>query len=92
MTKDQWFLVCIIGAFAIVAFAVGIPYLITHKGMRSPDDPVNRAEAKAYFQRKRTFFRRRQRLRQQQGTASAQPERLAGRQDTSGSPSRLGPD
>lgn len=34
MTKDQWFLVCIIGAFAIVAFAVGIPYLITHKGMR----------------------------------------------------------
>jgi hypothetical protein len=67
MTKDQWLLVCIIGALAIVAFAVGVPYLITHKGMRSPDDPANRAEARAYFRGKR-------RLQRQKDTASAQPE------------------
>ena len=36
MTKDLWFLADIIGVLAIVAFALGVPYLITHMGMRSP--------------------------------------------------------
>ena len=43
---------------AVVAFAVGIPYFLTHKRMRSPYDPHVRSEGKAYLQRKRRWTRR----------------------------------
>jgi hypothetical protein len=68
MTKDLWFLVDIVGALAIVALAVGIPYLIIHKGMRSPDDRRNREEAEGYFHAKRAYFRRLRRLQRQKDT------------------------
>ncbi len=70
---------------AIVVFAVGIPYLITHKGMRSPDDRRNRDEARAYFRLKRRWQR-------QKGTVSAQPEPMGSEQGTSGPRPRIGPD
>jgi hypothetical protein len=76
MTGHLWLLVDIIGGLVIVAFAVGVPYLITHRGMRSPYDRANRAEAEVYFRRKRAFFRRLRRLQRQKETASAQPERV----------------
>ena len=47
---------------AIVVFAVGTPYLITHKGIRSPDDRRNRDEAKAYFHIKRRWQRQNDKL------------------------------
>jgi hypothetical protein len=46
-------------ALAIVILAVGIPYLLTHKGMRAPYD---RSEAEDYL-RARRRWRRRQRTR-----------------------------
>jgi hypothetical protein len=92
MTKDQWFLVCIIGALVIVAFAVGVPFLLTHKRMRSPDDPANRSEAEAYFRNKRVFVRRLGRLQRRRDTTSAQPQKAASKQGVSESPPGGGPD
>jgi hypothetical protein len=77
---------------AIVVFAVGVPYLITHKGMRSPDDPSNRAEADAYFHRKRAFSRRLRRLQRQKDAVSAEPGRVGSKQNTPGSQPRIGSD
>jgi hypothetical protein len=56
---------------AIAIFAIGTPYLITQKRMRSPYDPANRTEANAYLHRKRVFFRRLRRSQQQKDTHSA---------------------
>ena len=53
---------------AIVIFAVGTPYLITHKGMRPPYNRANRDEARAYFRAKRRWQR-------QKNTAPGQPEK-----------------
>lgn len=64
---------------AIVIFAVGTPYLITHKGMRSPHDRRNRDEAGAYFRVKRRWQR-------QKDTAPALPERAASKKGTGVSP------
>lgn len=82
MTWELWLVVCIIGALAIVAFAVGVPYAITHRGLRSPysADPANRAETRAYFRLKR-------RRQGHTDTAPAQPERAASNQGNRGSPS-----
>ena len=48
MTGWVWF--AIFGGLAIVILAVGIPYLLTHKGMRDPHDT---AEGQDYLQAKR---------------------------------------
>lgn len=58
-----WALAGIIIGLAIVALAVGIPYLHTHKGMRSPRDV---SDSHDYVQTKR-------RWRRQRGAAAAQP-------------------
>ena len=79
MTKDQWLLVCIIAALAIVAFAVGVPYVITHKGMRS--QRANREDGRAYLREKRRWQR-------QKDVVSAQPESMGSEQGTSGIPPR----
>lgn len=88
MSGNLWLLVCIIGALAIVAFAVGVPYLVTHKGMRSPDDPANRSEAKAYFRRKRAFFHRLRKLEQEKDTGTVQRGRAGSTRGTSGPANR----
>lgn len=66
---------------ALVVFAVGTPYLITHKGLRSPYHRANRDEAKAYFRVKRRWQR-------QGGTGSAEPGTMHSEQAASGSSSR----
>ena len=71
-----WLVLGIIIGLAIVAFAVGVPYLITHKGMRSPYDRSNRSEARAYFHGKR----RRQR---QEDAAPPQAGQVSSRQGSS---------
>lgn len=50
-----WVWVGIIIGLVIAISAIGIPYLITHKGMRSHYD---RSEAKAYVRGKRRLRRR----------------------------------
>jgi hypothetical protein len=57
---------------AIVILAVGIPYLLTHKGMHSADAV---AEVQEYLRAKR-------RWRQWQGPRPGQPDRAASRRDT----------
>ena len=51
-----WVWAGIIIGLAIVALAVGIPYLLTHRTMRPPYD---RSEGRAYLQDKRRWARRR---------------------------------
>ena len=58
-----WVWAGIIIGLAIVALAVGIPYLLTHRTMHPPYD---RSEGRAYLQGKRTWVRRR--------AAAGQPE------------------
>jgi hypothetical protein len=50
-----WVWASIFIALAIVILAVGIPYLLTHKSMRSPYD---RSDAEDYVQAKRRWRRR----------------------------------
>ena len=57
---------------AIVILAVGIPYLLTHKGMHSADDVTEGQE----------YLRVKRRWRQRQGPHPGQPGRAASRQDT----------
>jgi hypothetical protein len=54
MTGLVWF--SIIAGLVIVALAVGIPYLLTHKRMRSPHDL---AEGQAYIRARRRLLRKR---------------------------------
>jgi hypothetical protein len=56
MSGIGWVLVASITGLAIVALAVGIPYVLTHKGMR---DPYDRSEGRTYLQRKWRWMRRR---------------------------------
>jgi hypothetical protein len=69
---------------AIVVLAVGTPYLITHKGMRSPDDRRNRDEARAYFRGKRRWQRNK-------NTVVGQPEKAGSKHGPAGSPPHSGP-
>jgi hypothetical protein len=61
MTALVW--VAIFGGLAIVILAVGIPYLLTHKGMRNPHDT---SEGQQYLRAKRRWYRGR-------GTRPANP-------------------
>lgn len=61
-----WVWAGIIMGLAIVALAVGIPYALTHKTMRSPHD---QSEGRAYLQRKRRWMQRQ--------AATGQPEEAA---------------
>lgn len=70
MTGLVW--VSIFVGLALAALAVGIPYLLTHKGMRSPHDL---SEGQAYMQAKR-------RWRQRRNAAAAQPGLAARQQGT----------
>jgi hypothetical protein len=63
-----WVWAGIIIGLAIVALAVGIPYLYTHKGMRSPHDLSDSRE----------YVRTKRRWRRQQGAATAQSGQSAG--------------
>lgn len=54
MTGLVW--ISIFAGVVIGALAVGIPYLLTHKGMRSPHDL---SEGRAYMQAKRRWLRQR---------------------------------
>jgi len=65
MTGLVW--ASILGGLVIVILAVGIPYLLTHKRMRSPHD---HSEAQAYLRTKRRWARQRR-------AAAARPERAA---------------
>jgi hypothetical protein len=67
-----WVWLGIIIGLAIVALAVGIPYVITHKGMRSPRDV---SDSRAYIQAKR-------RRRWQKSGTSAQSGQATDRQGT----------
>lgn len=49
-----WVWAAIFIGLAIVILAVGIPYLVTHKGMRAPYD---RSEAEDYARAKRRWRR-----------------------------------
>lgn len=66
----------IIIGVAIVALAVGIPYFLTHRGMRSPHDV---SDSRAYLRtRRRWLWRRRARAAsypRTTGSLSAEPRR-----------------
>lgn len=64
-----WVWAGIIIGLAIVALAVGIPYSLTHKTMRSPHDL---SEGRAYLRGKRRWM-------QQRRAAAGQPEEAARR-------------
>jgi hypothetical protein len=70
-----WVWLGIIIGLAIVALAVGIPYVLTHKTMR---DPRELSDSHAYIQTKRRWKR-------QKSTPSAEPGQTSGRQGTPGS-------
>jgi hypothetical protein len=70
-----WVWLGIIIGLAIVALAVGIPYVLTHKTMREPREL---SDSQAYIQAKR-------RWRRQKSAPSAQPGQTIGRQGTPGS-------
>jgi hypothetical protein len=53
MTALVWF--AIFGGLAIVILAVGIPYLLTHKGMHDPHDT---SEGQEYLRARRRWQRR----------------------------------
>lgn len=69
-----WVWLGIIIGLAIVALAVGIPYVLTHKVMR---EPRTQSDSQTYIQAKR-------RWRRQKSAPSAQPGQTIGRQGTSG--------
>ena len=56
MSGSGLFWVAFAIGLAIVVLAVGIPYVVTHKGMREPYD---RSEGRAYLQREWRWMRRR---------------------------------
>lgn len=70
-----WVWLGIIIGLAIVALAVGIPYVLTHQVMREPRDL---SDSQAYIQEKRRWRRRK-------SAPSAQPGQPTGRQGTPGS-------
>ncbi len=70
-----WVWLGIIIGLAIVALAVGIPYVLTHKTMR---EPRHLSDSQGYMQAKR-------RWRRQKSAPSAPPGQTIGRQDTPGS-------
>lgn len=77
-----WVWASVIIGLAIVACAVGIPYLLSHKRMRSPHD---HSESRTYIQAKRRWGRRK-------AAASAQPVPAEDSQGTAGSvPTGEGP-
>lgn len=72
---NGWVWLGIIIGLAVVALAVGIPYVITHKGMRSPRDV---SDSRTYLQAKR-------RRRWQKSATSAQSGPATSPQGISGS-------
>jgi hypothetical protein len=68
-----WVWLGIIIGLAIVALAVGIPYALTHKTMRSPHDL---SEGKAYLHDKRRW--------RQRGAAASSPNRRPGGVNSTG--------
>jgi hypothetical protein len=70
MTGLVW--VSIIAGLLLVVLAVGIPYLLTHKGMRAPHDL---SEGQHYIRTKHRWMRRRR-------AAAGQPQRAVSEQSS----------